>query len=108
MSRRSLVAALILAATPALAFDGRYGDCGVSAGDNVPVVIAGTEIRFYESACQMTNPVLVRDMPGAVLFDFVCEGEGETWTDRAFVQWAYDGGLILVWRGFAQMLPRCP
>jgi hypothetical protein len=56
----------------------------------------------------MTNPVLVRDMAGAVLFDFVCEGEGETWTERAFVQWAQDGGLILVWRGFAQMLPRCP
>ena len=103
-----LAAALILAATPALAFDGRYGDCGVSAGDGAPIVILGDEIRFYESTCRMTNPVLVRDMDGAVLFDLACEGEGETWTERALVQWAYDGGLILVRRGFAQMLPRCP
>jgi hypothetical protein len=50
----------------------------------------------------------VRDMDGAVLFDFVCEGEGETWTDRAFVQRTLDGGLILVWRGFASQMALCP
>lgn len=103
-----LAAALVLAAAPALAFDGRYGDCGVSAGEDVPVVIEGDTITFYESTCRMTEPTLVRDMDGAVLFDFVCEGEGESWTERAFVQWSFEGGLILVRRGFAQMLPRCP
>ena len=101
-------ALLVLLAAPALAFDGRYGDCGVSAGEDVPVVIEGDVIRFYESQCRMTNPTLVRDMPGAVLFDFVCQGEGETWTDRAFLQRTEDGGLILVWRGFAQTLAYCP
>lgn len=101
------LAPLLLAATPALAFDGTYGNCA-GTGDSVPLRIEGDIIQFYESSCQMTNPVLVRDMEGAVLFDFVCSGEGEEWTERAFVQWAHDGGLILVWRGFAQMLPRCP
>jgi hypothetical protein len=107
MIRRALAAALVLAATPALAFDGRYGICD-GQGEDTPITVAGDTIAFFESTCRMTNPVLVRDMAGAVLFDFVCEGEGETWTERAFVQWAQDGGLILVWRGFAQMLPRCP
>lgn len=104
---RAVLPLVLLLAGPALAFDGTYGNCA-GTGDDVPIVIEGDTISFYESACRMTNPVMVRDMPGAVLFDFVCEGEGETWTGRAFVQWAHDGGLILVWRGFAQMLPRCP
>lgn len=97
---------LILAATPALAFDGTYGTCGAT-GDDRPLTIVGDVITFYESQCQMTNPTLVRDMDGAVLFDFVCQGEGETWTDRAFLQRTADGGLILVWRGFAQTLSFC-
>ncbi len=101
-----ILAALLMLATPAAAFDGTYGICG-GTGEEVPIRIEGDLITFYESACRMTNPVLVRDMPGAVLFDFVCEGEGETWTERAFVQRTEDGGLILVWRAFAQMLPFC-
>lgn len=101
------LAPLLLAAAPALAFDGTYGNCA-GTGEDVPVRIEGETIAFYESSCQMTNPVLVRDMDGAVLFDFVCTGEGEEWTERAFVQWSHDGGLILVWRGFARTLPRCP
>jgi hypothetical protein len=105
---RAAFLALMLSAQGAMAFDGRYGNCAVTLGEDVPVVIEGDVIRFYESECRMTNPVLVRDMAGAVLFDFVCSGEGETWTERAFVQRTPDGGLILVWRGFASQLPLCP
>lgn len=107
MSAARLAAALILAATPAAAFDGTYGICH-GQGEDSPITVEGDTIAFFESTCRMTNPVLVRDMPGAVLFDFVCTGEGGTRTERAFVQWAQDGGLILVWRGRAQTLPRCP
>jgi hypothetical protein len=105
---RAALLALALSVQAAAAYDGRYGICAVTMGEDVPVEIAGDVIRFYESECRMTNPVLVRDMPGAVLFDFVCSGEGETWTERAFVQRQMDGGLILVWRGQASQMPLCP
>jgi hypothetical protein len=100
---------LALCASPVAAFDGRYGEaCGVVQGEDVPIVVAGDTITFYESVCRMTNPVAVRDMPGAVLFDMQCAGEGEAWTERAFLQPAEGGGLILVWQGRARVLPRCP
>lgn len=107
--RRFLLAALAacLLPAPALAFDGTYGDTCVPDGDNVPITIEGDRIFFYESQCRLTNPVMVRDMEGAVLFDMQCEGEGEVWTDRAFFQPGWDGALIFVSRGFARMLPRC-
>lgn len=100
------LAACLLAA-PALGFDGTYGETCVPDGDNVPMVIEGDRVFFYESQCRLTNPVNVRDMEGAVLFDLQCEGEGETWTERAFLQPGWDGALIFVSRGFARMLPRC-
>lgn len=106
--KRPLAALLVLLAAPALAFDGRYGDCAVTFGEGVPIRIEGDVIAFYESECRMTNPTLVRDMDGAVLFDLVCQGEGETWTERAFLQRTADAGLILVWRGTARTLPYCP
>ena len=100
------LAALMIGA-PAAAFDGVYGETCVPDGDIVPMTIQGDMILFYESHCRMTNPVNVRDMGGAVLFDLQCEGEGETWVDRVMLQPRGDGGLIYVGRGFAAMLPRC-
>jgi hypothetical protein len=104
----SLAACLL--APPALAFDGRYGtNCNAEVSDDPPLVVQGDTIRFAEASCRMTNPVGVRDMSGAILFDMVCEGQADMrWTDRALMQPSHDGGLILVWRGFAYMLPRCP
>lgn len=96
-----------LTAAPALAFDGVYGESCVPQGDNVPMTIRGDLIIFYESECRMTNPVNVRDMDGAVLFDLECDGEGMTWQERAFLQPSLDGGLIYATRGMAWMLPRC-
>ena len=107
--RRTIAAALAasLVAAPAAAFDGTYGEVCEVVGDMAPVIIEGDIITFYESACQLTNPVSVRDMDGAVLFDMQCSGEGEVWTERVFLQPGWDGGLIFVSRGFAEMLPRC-
>jgi len=103
------VAAAVTAASaaPAMAFDGIYGERCTPQGDDAPVTVRGDRIEFYETGCQMTNPVRVRGLEGAVLFDLRCSGEGETWEERAFLQPDRDGGLILVWRGLAMMLPRC-
>ncbi len=103
--------AACLSAQAAFAFDGTYGNC-LGQGEDGPIVIRGDEIFFPEMRCRMTNPVLVRDMPGAVLFDFRCEKAGamapEAWTERALVQWTEEGGIILVRNRTAQVLPRCP
>lgn len=77
--------ALALLATPALAqgYDGQYqiGQCTPGVSDS-QMTISGDQIRFWESSCSLTNPVPVRDMAGATLFDAVCSGEGENWTYR--------------------------
>jgi hypothetical protein len=100
---------MVLCASPVAAFDGRYGEaCDVVQGEDVPIVVAGDTITFYKLRCGITNTVAVRDMGGAVLFDMQCTGEGEAWTERAFLQPAEGGGLILVWQGWARVLPRCP
>jgi len=44
----------------------------------------------------------------AVLYDMVCESEGSSFTERAMAMHAADGGLILVWNGFAFKYERCP
>lgn len=104
---RLLALLIALVATPAMAFDGVYGDCA-GTGDAVPIVIAGDRVVFYESECRLTNPVVVRDMPGAVLFDATCTGEGDTWGYRLFLQRTEAGGIIMLRQGIVQELPRCP
>ena len=79
---------LALAGLPvdAQSFDGQYqvGSCTAAITDS-RMSIEGTSIRFWESACTLTNPVPVRDMGDATLFDAQCAGEGETWTYRLLV-----------------------
>ncbi|SHI60750.1 hypothetical protein SAMN04488012_10256 [Palleronia salina] len=72
-----------------------------------------------ESRCEMTTPVNVRDME-AILYDMACSSEeqvevdGETqtqtrtWSDRAMFMTAADGGLFLIWNGYAFKYERCP
>ena len=55
----------------------------------------------------MTRPVNVRDMD-AVLYDMECSGDGTDWIRRAMLMNASDGGLILVWDGYAFKYDRCP
>jgi hypothetical protein len=77
--------ALALFTTPAVSqsYDGQYqiGQCTPDVSDS-QMSISGDQIRFWESSCTLTNPVPVRDMAGATLFDAVCSGEGENWTYR--------------------------
>ncbi|MCU0906564.1 MAG: hypothetical protein MUF73_03770 [Rhodobacteraceae bacterium] len=100
--------ALVLCAAPVAAQDVRYSaNCGAAFDDGL-ITLSGDMLLFHESQCRITNAVAVPGMEGAALADLVCAGEGEEWTDRAFLQPSFDGGLILVRGGFALMLPRCP
>jgi hypothetical protein len=40
------------------------------------VVIDGDDLRFWETSCQLGNPLPVREMEGAILFDAECASEG--------------------------------
>lgn len=114
---RSLIATLTLAGVPAAAQDAAYDglwranptvDCSVSGVDGGALRIEDGVLHGVENTCEMTDPVDVRDMD-ATLFDMVCEGAGDgaAFTDRAFFSKAADGGLILVWNGFALKYESC-
>ncbi|TRD22608.1 hypothetical protein FEV53_04115 [Palleronia caenipelagi] len=68
--------------------------------------IADSRIDGVDTTCRMTNPFDVRDMD-AVLFDLVCESVEGEFTERAMFVQAADGGLIVVWSGYAYKYERC-
>ncbi len=106
---RWAVGVLALAAGPGAAagLDGVYDlDCAAAVSD-ARVTISGNRIEFWETACSLENPVNVRDLGGAVLFDMRCTGEGETWTDRVLLMPSLEGGLVRVATGFAITYQRC-
>lgn len=92
----------------AQAFDGNYQSaiCTTGVSDS-RMSIRGSEIAFWESSCALTNPVDVRDMNGAVLFDLQCSGEGMTWTDRVMLMPIAEGGVMVVRAGSAIAYQRC-
>lgn len=115
MKRAALL--LLLAAAPAhaqdvTAFNGCGAprpttDCSVIGGDAGALKIEDGVFQGADASCEMTRPVNVRDMD-AQLFDMVCEGEDAEFTERAMMMTAADGGLILVWNGFAFKYESCP
>jgi hypothetical protein len=64
-------------------------------------------IEFHEASCSLTNPVLVRGMTDAVLFDANCSGEGEQWTIRLMIMPGYGGNAIVVQSGQTTTYKRC-
>jgi hypothetical protein len=106
-----LALAVTLALLPGLAaaqdFSGLYqlGACNPSDLEG-RIAISGASIQFYESTCQLANPVAVRYMGDATLFDVVCSGEGETWSYRALMMRGQEG-LIMVRQGYALTYQRC-
>lgn len=88
--------------------DGTYDgfDCTAPMSDQ-RILLRGDEIDFHEFSCNLSNPVRVRDMDGAVLFDAACSGEGETWMTRYLLMHAHDGGLIVVGSRWAERHARC-
>lgn len=114
MGRVSSLAVTLLAAGPVAAqtsFDGVYrqglgADCAAVGQDGGALQIEDGVFTGVESQCRMTDPVEVRGME-AVLYDMACSGEGSAWSARAMFMRAADGGLILVWDGFAFKYDRC-
>ncbi|WP_102107364.1 hypothetical protein [Oceaniglobus roseus] len=113
--RLALAAAVTLAvasAAPASPFDGRYkpaptSDCTVTGAEGGVIEIEGNTFTGVEAVCDMTRATNVRDM-NAVLYDMACKSADTEWTRRAMLMQASDGGLILVWDGFAFKYDICP
>ncbi|SES28820.1 hypothetical protein SAMN04490244_10985 [Tranquillimonas rosea] len=116
MRRAAAIAVTALVALPAAAqeltdFDGRYRpgpteDCNGAAGEGEVVTVEDNVFTGVEARCDMTRPVNVRDME-AVLYDMQCESGDDSWTDRAMLMRAPEGGLIMVWDGYAFKYDAC-
>ena len=95
-----------LAAAQGVSGTYQIGGCAPD-GIETRISIIGDRIEFIESICTLTNPVPVRDMGAATLFDAVCQGEGENWVFRILLMPAEGGGLILLRDGHANTYQRC-
>jgi len=102
----------IAAPAAALEVEGRYkatpeADCAGPDDAEGLIRIEDGIFSGIRSRCEMRNPVNVVGM-NAQLFDMHCEGENETWTERALFMEGAEGGLILAWNGYAFRYERCP
>ena len=114
-----LVRPLLLAATLApevalaLPWDGIYrlsedADCRKIGEEGGALRIEEGVLRGVGSTCRMTEPVDVLDLD-ATLYDMACEGEGQSWTERALLMKAAEGDAIFLgWRGYVFRYDRCP
>ena len=109
-----LAGALVAIAGPALAFDGLYRpdfewaetwDCNTVGMDGGAVAVRGSEFIGVENFCELTDPVNVRGMD-AVLYDAICEGEGETYTLRMMLHRTFRG-IAVISEGVAANFVRC-
>ena len=113
---RSLVLAVLLAGPAAAqSFDGLYRpatewgatwDCRTVGADGGAIAIGEGVLRGVETYCRLTAPVAVRGM-SAVLYDMVCAGEGEEYTERAMLMTTPEGVAIIT-DGFLSEYQRCP
>lgn len=115
---RRLLCALAfgLVAAPAAAdpYDGVYRpdqtwaegwNCSDVGSDGGAMAVQDGWFYGVESACQLTNPVSVRDLP-ATLYDAECSSEGETYTQRVMLM-STARGVVLVNAFGASPLVRC-
>ena len=116
MTKRGFLAAgMVLCAAPILAqeLDGQYqiGRCTDGLSDS-RMSISGTSMRYWETSCALSNPVAIRDMAGATLFDAACRSEGVPSEQRILLM---PGGatsapgvdLILLREGQVVLYQRC-
>lgn len=92
--------------------DGTYqlttgSDCTRIGETDGALMIRDGVLYGVGTQCQMLNPLPVRNM-AADLVDMRCQGGGTEWAERAMVMRSAEGGLILVWNGYAFTYPRCP
>lgn len=69
--------------------------------------ITETEMFGLENRCQLTKPVQIRGIDG-VLFDRVCAGEGDSYTDRLLMLNEEGGRLTMFTNGYTIIYDRCP
>lgn len=83
-----------------IAPEGRYRwECGNGIAwedSDGKLEVIGNELRFWESICTLTNPVNIRDLPNAVIYDATCSGEGETWKDRIVLSFVGNGETAII------------
>ncbi len=113
---RLAILAVLVTAPAALSaqdldFDGLWrsnpsAECVADGSDGAALRIEDDVLYGVENECRMTAPVNVRNM-SAVLYDMECESEGTAFTERAMFLRAADGGLLLVWDGFAFKYDAC-
>lgn len=71
------------------------------------LTVRGMELRFWESGCALSNPVAVRGMEGAHLYDAECSGEGEIWSTRYLMMPGREGRLVFVQPQYATVYEYC-
>ena len=88
--------------------DGLYDarNCSLAISDE-RVELRDQTLIFYESACALSNPEPISGLDGAVLFDGICSGEGEEWSERYLLMLLRDGGLGVIWSHWAERYERC-
>lgn len=107
------VLALLASATAVSAeFDGTYrqaadSDCALVGVDGGALKIEDNVFYGVDSTCQMNDPVPVNDMD-AVLYNMRCTSKEGDWAARAMMVHGADGGLIMVWDGYAFKYDSCP
>lgn len=121
MRRTSLILGLMCGAVVATfaqaeaRFDGIYRPAGPGMGnwncvdigmDGGALAIRDDQLFGVENTCDMTAPTNVRDMD-AVLFDFECQGEGMTSTDRVMLMRGDAGSIYVIRDGFVSKWDLC-
>ncbi len=108
-----LAATLAPSFASALPWDGTYrlgedADCDRVGEEGGSLRIEEGVLQGVESTCRMTDAVDVLDLD-ATLYVMECEGEGQSWTERAMLMKAAEGDAIfLAWRGYVFRYDRCP
>lgn len=81
-------------------------DCDAEVSDQ-RIVLTETGASFYESNCTLSNPQSIRGMPGLILLDASCEGEGTAWNTRFLMMQTRDGGLSMMQENWGDHYERC-
>ncbi|MGJ8610057.1 MAG: hypothetical protein ACSHWY_03115 [Octadecabacter sp.] len=113
MMRLALALTLLPALAMATPYDGTYrqnanSDCALVGVDGGALRIDDGIFYGVEMECRMSRPVTVVNMD-ATLYTMNCSGNDQIWTERAMVMndAEVDGGLFMVWDGYAFRYTRC-
>lgn len=88
--------------------DGLYDarNCSLAFSDE-RVELRDNTLIFYETVCALSNSEPISGLDGAVLFEGICSGEGEEWSERYLLMPLRDGGLSVVSSHSAERYERC-